>query len=117
MIKRNMDERFTKFADHFSELMGRWQTFLICLVAIIIWFVWGPFAHWSDTWQLSINTPTTIAELFQEIIILAAANRVERRNRMMLEKIANLAEKIESEESQAGAELVTIEKRLEQKKP
>jgi low affinity Fe/Cu permease len=41
---------------------------------------------WSDTWQLLINTPTTVVELFLGFLTLAAANRVEKRNREINER-------------------------------
>jgi low affinity Fe/Cu permease len=56
-------------------------------VFIAIWLALGPTFHWSDSWQLSMNSPITLVELYLAIFTLAAANRVEKRNRLLLEKI------------------------------
>lgn len=94
-----LNERFTAIADKVTAAFGTWQVFLFFVFTILLWLAWGPFVHFSDSWQLSINTPTTIIELFQEIFILAATNRVERHNSEQLDKSIALEEKILSLET------------------
>ena len=55
-----MNEFFHKFAVTVSNLLGKPQAFLIALLAVVLWAVSGPLFHFSDTWQLTINTGTTI---------------------------------------------------------
>lgn len=77
----SFNDRFTVLADSVTEATGRWVTSVVALVLILLWFATGPLFHFSDTWQLLVNTPTTIVELFLGFFACAAANRVERRNR------------------------------------
>lgn len=84
--KKTLDERFTDFADSVSELMGKWWVTGISVLAVLVWLAIGPFMRFSDSWQLAINTPTTVLEMWLAFILAAAANRLERRNREMLEQ-------------------------------
>jgi uncharacterized membrane protein len=115
----SIDEKFTNIADKVTETVGRWFFTVISFMLLMIWILYGMLfiANWftSATWNFPLNTITTVGEWFMEGLILAAANRVERRNNMLLEKIESLAEKIEAEESQEVAELVQIDQRLQGK--
>ena len=82
-----MNDKFTDIADNVSDWAGRWQVVVASTIFIIIWLSLGPYFHWSDSWQLSMNSPITLVELYLAIFTLAAANRVEKRNRQLLEKI------------------------------
>jgi low affinity Fe/Cu permease len=83
----NINERFTDLADRVSEIMGRWWVTAISLVFVLLWLAIGPFVQFSDSWQLWMNSPTTVAELFIGFLIAAATNRVERRHDVLLETI------------------------------
>ncbi len=95
-----MDKTFTKFADWFSESMGKWQVFLAFIFIILAWGVAGPFMHFSDSWQLYVNTPTTIIELFLGLATLSSANRIEKRNWQLHLNMMDLIEKLEKEEQE-----------------
>jgi low affinity Fe/Cu permease len=66
---------FTKFANVTSRLAGRALTFVICLLLIVAWGVTGPMFHYSDTWQLVINTSTTIITFLMVFLIQNTQNR------------------------------------------
>src|SRR5438477_13191653 len=51
---------FNFFAKKISDLIGHATTFIIALLIVIIWGALGHYFHYSDTWQLVINTSTTI---------------------------------------------------------
>src|SRR4051812_2837872 len=51
---------FTAFAQRTAQLAGKPVTFMLAVVTIIVWAVTGPLFGYSDTWQLVINTGTTI---------------------------------------------------------
>lgn len=80
----NIDERFTEIADTVTETIGKWYFTVISLVLLIGWIAYGIIAipGWftSNAWNFPINSVSTITEFFFELWILAAANRVERRN-------------------------------------
>jgi low affinity Fe/Cu permease len=54
---------------------GRPKAFLLALTVIVVWGVSGPVFHWSDTWQLVINTGTTIVTFLMVFLIQNAQNR------------------------------------------
>ncbi len=55
-----MDRLFTWFAERISFFSGQPATFVIACAMIIVWALTGPMFGYSDTWQLVINTSTTI---------------------------------------------------------
>ncbi len=55
-----MNEVFRKFSHMSAAVLGSSWAFIIALVIIIVWAITGPIFHFSDTWQLVINTGTTI---------------------------------------------------------
>jgi low affinity Fe/Cu permease len=105
---RKLDERFTDIADRVSEEAGRWYTTAISLLLFAGWIALGPRMAWSDTWQLIANTPTTWVELWLGLFMLAAANRVEKRNRELHEAMAKIIGHIEQLTAREGQELDQI---------
>jgi low affinity Fe/Cu permease len=85
-MNKTMDERFTDLADTISEGMGKWWVTAISIVLVLLWLAAGPFMHFSDTWQLIVNTPTTLLELWIGFLLAAATNRVERRHDELLKR-------------------------------
>lgn len=66
---------FTRFAKVASNFTGRPITFFVALLVIIVWAVSGPIFHYSDTWQLVINTSTTIITFLMVFLIQNTQNR------------------------------------------
>jgi low affinity Fe/Cu permease len=66
---------FTGFANETSRAAGRPITFVICILLIAVWAVTGPVFHYSDTWQLIINTSTTIVTFLMVFLIQNTQNR------------------------------------------
>jgi low affinity Fe/Cu permease len=66
---------FTHFAQWVAHLTGRPLAFLIALSAIVIWGISGPIFGFSDTWQLVINTGTTIVTFLMVFVIQNTQNR------------------------------------------
>src|SRR2546427_7326641 len=64
--------RFAKAAAHFC---GRPRVFVLAVVVIVAWIVTGPLFHYSDTWQLVINTGTTIVTFLMVFLIQNTQNR------------------------------------------
>jgi low affinity Fe/Cu permease len=67
--------RFAHFARQLSQLAGRPVTFGLALVAVLAWALTGPVFGYSDTWQLVINTSTTIITFLMVFIIQNTQNR------------------------------------------
>jgi len=70
-----MDRLFTRIASLIAALAGQPAAFLIALTIIVVWAVTGPLFHWSDTWQLVINTGTTIVTFLMVFLIQNSQNR------------------------------------------
>ena len=66
---------FERLANRVSTAAGRPRAFLLALAIIVIWGLSGPVFHWSDTWQLVINTGTTIVTFLMVFLIQNAQNR------------------------------------------
>ena len=70
-----MTQFFEHLAAKVATMAGRPAAFAIALSVIIVWAISGPLFHWSDTWQLVINTGTTIITFFMVFLIQNAQNR------------------------------------------
>jgi low affinity Fe/Cu permease len=66
---------FGQIASRASHAAGRALTFIIAAAVIIVWAVTGPIFHYSDTWQLVINTGTTIVTFLMVFLIQNSQNR------------------------------------------
>jgi low affinity Fe/Cu permease len=67
--------RFTRFAKRTARVTGRPSTFILAVAVILAWLVTGPVFHFSDTWQLVINTGTTVITFLMVFLIQATQNR------------------------------------------
>jgi low affinity Fe/Cu permease len=71
----DMTAAFTRFANGVSRYTGRPLTFIVCIALVIIWAASGPIFKFSDTWQLVINTSTTIITFLMVFLIQNTQNR------------------------------------------
>ena len=69
------DRIFTRLAGRISSIAGQPMAFVIALAIIIIWGLTGPLFGYSDTWQLVINTGTTIITFLMVFLIQNSQNR------------------------------------------
>ena len=67
--------RFTRLARETARISGRPGTFILAAGVILAWLVSGPIFHFSDTWQLVINTATTIVTFLMVFLIQNSQNR------------------------------------------
>jgi len=70
-----MDQWFQKFAHTTAEVVGHSRAFLVALTVVLVWAVTGPLFHFTDTWQLVINTGTTIVTFLMVFLIQNTQNR------------------------------------------
>lgn len=70
-----MDRIFTRIANRTAALVGQPQAFVLALLSIIFWGFSGPVFGFSDTWQLVVNTTTTIVTFLIVFLIQNAQNR------------------------------------------
>lgn len=67
--------RFSRFAKWIARETGHPATFVIAVFVIVVWLVTGPLFKFSDTWQLVINTGTTIITFLMVFLIQNTQNR------------------------------------------
>lgn len=70
-----LSRRFSNFATFMAHKAGKPITFVICCVVVIGWAAVGPVFGFSDTWQLAINTGTTIVTFLMVFLIQNTQNR------------------------------------------
>src|SRR3954463_11998705 len=78
---------FNRFAKWTSRAAGHPQTFGLALAIIALWAVSGPIFHFSDTWQLIINTGTTIVTFLMVFLIQNTQNRDSRAVHLKLDEL------------------------------
>lgn len=66
---------YSKFAKFCSRYSGRPGVFVMAVGIILVWIITGPLFHYSDTWQLVINTATTVVTFLMVFLIQSTQNR------------------------------------------
>jgi len=66
---------FTRFAKATAHASGQPSAFMLAGLVVAAWVISGPIFHWSDTWQLVINTGTTIVTFLMVFLIQSTQNR------------------------------------------
>ena len=79
--------RFSTLARRIAVLAGRPATFFAAVAAIVLWALGGPFFGYSDTWQLIINTTTTIITFLMVFIIQNTQNRDTEAMQIKLDEL------------------------------
>ncbi len=82
-----MSDRFARLAFASSEAVGRPHAFLLALLVVLAWGASGPLFHFSDTWQLVINTGTTVVTFLMVFLIQATQNRETRALHLKLDEL------------------------------
>ncbi len=82
-----LGDAFQLFATHASFVVGTKWAFLSATLLIILWALVGPRFHYSDTWQLVINTATTIITFLMVFLIQNTQNRDARAIHLKLDEV------------------------------
>lgn len=83
---------FTRFAKATARATGRPLAFSLMTLLVIAWAVSGPYFQYSDTWQLTINTGTTIITFLMVFLIQATQNRDAEAIQIKLDEIIRALE-------------------------
>jgi low affinity Fe/Cu permease len=98
---------FDRIASHIARLMGHPVAFAFAVLSIVIWGVLGPAAGYSDTWQLIINTSTTIVTFLMVFLIQNTQNRETHALHLKIDELLRALDA-------ADTRLVDLEERSEQ---
>ena len=82
-----MKELFRRLAEYAAHAVGSYWAFLIALLTIVVWALTGPYFNYSDTWQLFINTGTTIVTFLMVFLIQNTQNRETRIVALKLDEL------------------------------
>jgi low affinity Fe/Cu permease len=82
-----MDELFRRIAKSGSAVLGSAWSFVGAIAIVLLWAVTGPLFHFSDTWQLVINTGTTIVTFLMVFLIQNTQNRDSKALHLKLDEL------------------------------
>jgi low affinity Fe/Cu permease len=99
---------FLRFANTAAKLTGKPATFILAALIVIVWALSGPFFHYSDTWQLVINTGTTVVTFLMVFLIQNTQNREALALQLKLDELIRTTEN-------ARNKLVSVEEASEGK--
>lgn len=91
-----MNDAFRRFAQFVSRATGNASAFVLGVVVIIVWLISGPVFHYSDTWQLVINTGTTIITFLMVFILQNTQNRDNLAIHLKLDELLRAIDKARS---------------------
>ncbi len=86
-VRSRITDAFSVFARSTSTVLGSAWAFTVALLVIVVWAVTGPTFHFSDTWQLIINTGTTIVTFLMVFLIQNTQNRDAKAAHLKLDEI------------------------------
>ena len=104
---------FNKFSSRVTKVAGSVYAFIIAILVIIIWALSGPIFNYSDTWQLVINTGTTIITFLMVFIIQHSQNKDQIALQLKLDELINSSagnNKLISVEDLSEEELAVMKK-------
>jgi low affinity Fe/Cu permease len=111
-----MSEFFRRLAHRVTLAVGSWQFFVLSLALLSIWALSGPVFGFSDTWQLIVNTSTTILTYLLGILILLEANRQAREGKIvhdeLLENTRGASNALVNIDQMTDEQVAAIEDRL-----
>ena len=112
-----VSDAFRIFARRSSRVLGSAWAFAGAIVIIVVWGLTGPAFHYSNTWQLIINTGTTIVTFLMVFLIQNTQNRDAKAAHLKLDEIIRALEGARNElidlEKLADEDLASLEKQFE----
>jgi low affinity Fe/Cu permease len=92
-MNESLSSLFGKYAKKTSCYAGRPATFAVAVLVIILWACGGPLFNFSDTWQLVINTGTTIVTFLMVFLIQNSQNRDSEALQIKLDELIRVQKK------------------------
>jgi low affinity Fe/Cu permease len=119
---------FQRFSRQTSEAVGSPWAFVLAVTVVVIWIITGPLFHFSDTWQLVINTGTTIVTFLMVFLIQHTQNRDSKAIHLKLDELISSVKEarnalvdVEDQPDEVikklGKEFETLREHLEPNKP
>jgi low affinity Fe/Cu permease len=80
-------DAFNRAADRANLALGSVSALVLSVLVVIVWALAGPFFHFSDTWQLAINTGTTVVTFWMVFVIQNSQNRASKAVQLKLDEV------------------------------
>ena len=90
-------DRFNHAADAITNALGSLPALLGSVLLVVVWALTGPLFHFSDTWQLFINTTTTVVTFWMVFVIQNSANRASKATQLKLDELIRALENARNE--------------------
>ncbi len=94
---------FRRFAHSVALAVGAPAAFALALLLVIVWGVTGPLFHYSDSWQLTINTGTTIVTFLMVFVIQNTQNRDSQVVQLKLDELIRAVQEARNELRHGGS--------------
>jgi low affinity Fe/Cu permease len=115
--EHGVDDWFRRFAHSTADVVGRAYSFIFAVTVIGVWATTGPLFHFSDTWQLVINTGTTIVTFLMVFLIQNTQNRDAHAIHLKLDELIRANKHARNAllglESMSDQELGTLQQEFE----
>jgi low affinity Fe/Cu permease len=85
-------DRFNQLAERLTIILGSFEALAGSILLVVIWALTGPIFNFSDTWQLFINTTTTVITFWMVFVIQNSANRSTKATQLKLDEIIRALE-------------------------
>ena len=92
-----MHDRFNRAADSITNALGSLPALIGSVLVVVVWALTGPLFHFSDTWQLFINTTTTVVTFWMVFVIQNSANRASKATQLKLDELIRAVENARNE--------------------
>jgi len=83
----SLHDRFDRLADSLTVALGSFGALAGSVLLVVVWALTGPIFHFSDTWQLFINTTTTVITFWMVFVIQSSANRSAKATQIKLDEL------------------------------
>ena len=92
-----LHDRFNRAADQVTNALGSLPALVASVLLVVLWAVTGPIFHFSDTWQLFINTTTTVVTFWMVFVIQNSANRSSKATQLKLDELIRAVQEARNE--------------------
>ena len=102
-----LKDRFNRLSARLTDALGSFQALVASVLLVVVWALTGPIFNFSDTWQLFINTTTTVVTFWMVFVIQNSANRDAKAIHLKLDELLRV-------HNAARNELITLEQAPEE---
>jgi len=106
-VQIGVRDRFNRLSSRLTDLLGSFWALIASVLLVVVWALTGPIFKFSDTWQLFINTTTTVVTFWMVFVIQNSSNRDAKAIHLKLDELLRV-------HREARNELITLEQAPEE---